>query len=149
MRGSEPGETERIASGFNRRNPRENWICKERPLGMATEMWFTQAISPARRCPPETACTSSKRAPTPPLNAWLGTWGNGKDRIRIQPSKSAGKLDLQGEASWHGHGDVVHTGDFAGEAMPAGNRLHFVEEGANSCTVDLTLIGKYIVANDN
>ena len=87
--------------------------------------------------------------PAPPLNAWLGTWANGKDRIRIQPSKSSGKLDLEGEATWHGHGDVVHTGDFAGEAAPAGNQLHFVEEGADSCTVDLTLIGNYLVANDN
>ena len=87
--------------------------------------------------------------PTPEVNAWFGSWANGKDRIRIQPSKSPGKLDLQGEATWHGVGGVVHTGDFAGEAAPAGNQLHFVEEAADSCTVDLTLIGKYLVGNDN
>jgi hypothetical protein len=86
----------------------------------------------------------------PPLDAWLGTWANGDDRIRIQTSKAAGKLGLQGEAVWHGRTkDAVHTGEFAGEAAPVGNHLHFVESGSDSCTVDLTLIGKYLVANDN
>ncbi len=87
--------------------------------------------------------------PTPPLNALVGTWVNGKDRIRIQPSKSSERLDLEGEATWRGARGVVHTGDFAGEAAPAGNRLHFVEDGADSCTIDLALIGNYLVANDN
>ena len=86
-------------------------------------------------------------APAP--GAWVGSWANGKDRIGIQASKSPGKLDLQGEATWHGAGGVVHTGDFSGEAAPTGNRLHFVEDGADSCTVDLALIGEYLVANDN
>lgn len=85
----------------------------------------------------------------PPIDAWLGTWANGEDRIRIQASKTPGKVELEGDAVWHGRKDVVHTGDFAGEAAPAGNHLHFVESGADSCTVDLTLIGKYLVANDN
>jgi hypothetical protein len=85
----------------------------------------------------------------PPLDAWLGTWANGEDRIHIQTSKTPGKVELQAEAVWRGRKDVVHTGDFAGEASPAGNHLHFVESGADSCTVDLTLIGKYLVANDN
>jgi hypothetical protein len=85
----------------------------------------------------------------PALGAWVGSWANGKDRIRIQVSKSSGKLDLQGEATRRGVGGVVHTGDFSGEAAPAGIRLHFVEDGADSCTVDLALIGEYLVANDN
>ena len=85
----------------------------------------------------------------PPLDAWLGTWANGEDRIRIQTSKAPSKVDLQGEAVWHGRKDVVHTGGFAGEASPAGNHLHFVESDADSCTLDLTLIGKYLVADDN
>jgi len=86
----------------------------------------------------------------PPLDAWVGTWVNGDDRIRIQTSKAPGKVELKGEAVWHGRTkDAVNTGDFAGEAAPVGNHLHFVESGADSCTVDLTLIGKYLVANDN
>jgi len=86
----------------------------------------------------------------PPLDAWLGIWANGDDRIRIQASKAPGQVELQGEGVWHGRTkDAVHTGDFSGEAAPAGNHLHFVESGADSCTIDLTLIGKYLVANDN
>jgi hypothetical protein len=87
--------------------------------------------------------------PAPPLDAWFGTWANGRGRIRIAATKNARKLQLEGQAEWHGIGDVVHTGEFSGEAAPEGNRLHFVENGAGSCTVDLTLIGKYLLANDN
>ena len=85
--------------------------------------------------------------PAPPLGAWFGTWANGRGRIVI--AASSGKLHLEGEAEWHGRGDVVHTGDFAGEASPAGNHLHFIEGDGDSCIVDLTLIGKYLVADDN
>ena len=85
--------------------------------------------------------------PAPPPGAWAGTWANGRGRIRIAASN--GKLHLTGEAEWHGAGGVVHTGDFEGDVSPQGNHLHYVEEGADSCTVDLTLIGHYLVANDN
>jgi len=86
----------------------------------------------------------------PPLDAWRGTWASGEDRIRIQTSKAPGKVELKGEAVWHGRTkDAVNTGDFEGDAAPVGNHLHFVESGTDSCTVDLTLIGKYLVANDN
>jgi hypothetical protein len=84
----------------------------------------------------------------PPLSAWVGTWGNDRGRIQIATSSGA-KLHLKGEAEWHGTAGVVHTGDFEGDASPQGNHLHFVDSGADSCTVDLTLIGRYLVANDN
>ena len=87
--------------------------------------------------------------PSPPLTAWLGTWEVWGDRIMIGMSKAPGSLDLQGKAFWHGQGDVVHFGNFAGKAAPNGNHLRFVEDGAGSCTVDLTLIGKYLVTDDN
>jgi hypothetical protein len=87
--------------------------------------------------------------PAPPPDAWFGTWANGRGRIRIVGSTLSGKLHLTGEAEWRGAGDVVHTGNFEGDAAPAGNHLHFVEAGADSCTVDLTLIGRYLVADDN
>jgi hypothetical protein len=85
----------------------------------------------------------------PPLGAWAGTWVNGRGRIRIAPSNTGGNLHIAGEAEWHGVGGVVHTGEFEGDAPPQGNHLHFVEAGADSCTVDLTLIGRYLVADDN
>ena len=87
--------------------------------------------------------------PNPTPDAWTGTWANGDNRIQIQLSKTPGRLNLEGSAVWHGIKGVVHTGEFAGEASPDGNHLLFVEAGADSCTVDLTLIGKYIVADDN
>jgi len=85
----------------------------------------------------------------PPLVSWFGTWTNGLGRIRIAPSEAAGRLHLTAENEWHGVGDVVHTGDFEGDASPSGNRLHFVESGPDSCTVDFTLIGRYLVVSDN
>jgi hypothetical protein len=85
--------------------------------------------------------------PAPTLDAWVGAWTKGDGRIVI--TASSGKLHLAGEGEWHGAAGVVHTGDFEGDAEPNGNHLHFVEGNADSCTVDLTLLGKYIVVNDN
>jgi hypothetical protein len=82
----------------------------------------------------------------PPPTAWAGIWVQGENRIRIQTSNASGKLDVEGEAYWHGFGDNVHTGDFSGAASPAGNHLHVEDD---SCKIDLALIGKYILANDN
>ncbi len=83
--------------------------------------------------------------PDPALDAWVGTWKGGEESVSIQKSKLSGELKLNGDASWHGRVGVVHTGD----AAPNANHLHFVEAETGSCTVDLTLIGDYIVANDN
>ena len=86
----------------------------------------------------------------PALKAWAGTWKGGEDLVTIGLSKTAGELDLNGKAVWHGRADVVHTGDFAGTAAPHGNHLHFAGGStADSCIVDLTLAGKYVVAGDN
>jgi hypothetical protein len=84
--------------------------------------------------------------PNPALAAWIGTWTQGDGRIRIRSSNAPGKLALEGEAYWHGFGDNVHSGEFSAETNPAGNHLH-VEDDA--CHIDLVLIGKYILANDN
>lgn len=85
----------------------------------------------------------------PPLAAWAGTWKGGEDHVTIRLSKTAGKLMLKGDAVWQGRAGSVHTGDFEGEAIPQGNRLHFADGGAESCTIDMTLVGGYIVAEDN
>ena len=84
--------------------------------------------------------------PTPPLAAWVGTWKQGDNRIRIQNSKTSDKLSLDGEAYWHGFGDNVHSGEFSADAKPAGNHLH-VED--SSCQTDLALWGRYLLAMDN
>ena len=85
----------------------------------------------------------------PPLSAWDGIWAGGEDRVRIRAGVSRGTLHLTGNARWHGANDNVHLGDIGGDAAPHGNRLHFVDGNAGSCTIDLTLLGRYILANDN
>ena len=87
--------------------------------------------------------------PQPALSAWAGTWTGGEDRVTIQLSNIPGELDLKGEATWHGAGGVDHLGDFAGAAAPHGNHLHVASGGADPCLVNLTLVGRYIVADDN
>jgi hypothetical protein len=87
--------------------------------------------------------------PKPSITAWAGVWVQGENRIEIQISKTPGKLDLEGEASWHGIGGNVHSGEISGEATPIGNLLHYSEGEDNACAIDLALFGKYILANDN
>ena len=84
--------------------------------------------------------------PNPPLAAWVGTWVQGDNRIRIQNSKTDGKLEVEGEAYWHGFGDNVHEGQFSAHAKPSGNHLHVEDD---LCHVDLALWGKYLLLNDN
>lgn len=85
----------------------------------------------------------------PPISAWKGTWTGGEDRIVIVPAKDGNTLHLKGNATWHGARGVEHFGHAEGDATPTGNHLHFVEGGPDSCTIDLTLVGKFIVADDN
>jgi hypothetical protein len=85
-------------------------------------------------------------APSPPLTAWVGTWVQGENRIRIQNSKTPGKLDLKGEAYWHGRGDNIHSGEFSAEATPAANKIHAEDD---ECKIDLALVSDHLLANDN
>jgi len=87
-----------------------------------------------------------KFTPAPPLEAWYGVWKNGADRLVLSPSKNAGELRIVGNATWHGLNGNEHFGNAKGNAVPSGNRLHLVD---GECVIDLTLAGKYILANDN
>jgi hypothetical protein len=82
----------------------------------------------------------------PPIEAWYGVWRSGGDRMVISASKNAGELHLVGNAIWQGANRNEHFGDARGNAIPSGNRLHIVDGG---CVIDLTLAGKYILADDN
>lgn len=84
--------------------------------------------------------------PAPAPTAWVGTWIQDENRIRVQLSKTAGKLVLQGKAYWHGTAHTLHTGEFSAETAPAGNKLHVDDSG---CKIDLALMGNYLLANDN
>jgi len=85
----------------------------------------------------------------PPLKAWIGTWAGGEDRVLIRAGRAPGTLHLAGKAVWHGRMDNVHFGDMDGDAAPTDNHLHFVQHEPNSCTIDMTLLGRYILASDN
>ncbi len=87
--------------------------------------------------------------PHPPPASWIGLWIGGEDRVTIRGAKEPGMLHVSGHAEWHGNAGVVHDGDVEGEVSPAAGHLHLAEEGADSCTLDLTLAGCYIVATDN
>jgi len=84
----------------------------------------------------------------PSLRAWLGTWTGGEDRVRIRAGSVAGTVRLEGSAMWSGK-YTAHFGDTKGSASPEGNHLHFVENGPDSCSIEMTLLGRYIIASDN
>jgi len=84
----------------------------------------------------------------PPLTAWAGEWTGGEDRVEIRRGSERGTLYLTGSAQWRGR-STAHSGDMKGSASPAGDHLHFVEDGPGSCTIDMTLLGRYILASDN
>jgi hypothetical protein len=85
----------------------------------------------------------------PPIDAWDGTWTGGEDRVVITSSKQGKALHLEGNATWHGFNEVEHFGSTEGDAIPTGNYLHFAEGGPDSCAIELTLAGKFIIASDN
>jgi hypothetical protein len=85
----------------------------------------------------------------PPISAWTGKWVGGEDQVVIVPAEGGKALHLKGDAIWHGPSGVEHFGHVDGDALPTGNHLHLVEGGPDSCTVDLTLVGKFILASDN
>lgn len=84
----------------------------------------------------------------PPASAWTGTWAGGEDHVKIWLASKPGALRLAGSAVWQGE-HTSHLGNTKGVVTPSGNHLHFVENGPGSCTIDLTLIDRYILAEDN
>jgi hypothetical protein len=84
----------------------------------------------------------------PSLSAWTGSWVGGEDHVTIRLADKPGALHLTGSAVWQG-GHTSHLGGTKGMATPTANHLHFVESGPGSCTIDLTLLGRYILADDN
>jgi hypothetical protein len=84
----------------------------------------------------------------PSLSAWIGAWVGGEDHVTIRLADKPGALHLAGSAVWQGE-HTSHLGDTKGMATPVANHLHFVESGPGSCTIDLTLLDRYILAEDN
>ena len=86
--------------------------------------------------------------PNPPATGWLGMWSNGDNRIEMKPTSDPLRLALTGHATWHGSAGAENSGEIEGDVTPSGNHIHYAE-GADACSIDLTLFGKYLVANDN
>jgi len=109
-----------------------NWTCAALPGGPG---WLRSADLRAIRV-----------NPTPTLSAWLGTFNGGAGRVTIRRAKTPGALTLSGRGTSEGGFGVVHYGRFSGDATPSGNRMHFSD---GYCEIDMALIGRYILADDN
>ena len=77
---------------------------------------------------------------TPPLSAWIGRWQDDDNWIRI--ARKGNALRLTGRASWARR----NFGDFEGTSTPAANKL---ETSDDICKVSMTLVGNYLVVDDN
>jgi len=83
---------------------------------------------------------ASERAP-----AWPGRWTAADNEIVITPAAEG--LQARGHAVWHGYGDNVHEGNFAGVVTPGASGVATVEDSA--CSVRMQRVGRYLVAGDN
>ena len=92
-------------------------------------------------------------AGSPALAAWTGTWRDGETSLAIAAGhgEQAETLELQGKAFWHGgrKGESTHVGSLKGHATPVGDQVVVPDSRDRACTVNLTLLGSYLVASDN
>lgn len=94
--------------------------------------------------------------PGPTLKGnWLGKWkAHIESNITITGGKN-GDLHVSGATVWHGgknsyNEEVVHLGDFEGDAKPSGDRMTYKSGYDNySCEVNFRLFSKYMVVDDN
>lgn len=89
----------------------------------------------------------------PASKMWDGTWTVGEVRkIIIKANSATSELSIDGYAEWHGgvSGEVIHTGDVHGEAVPDGNRL-VIRTGRSvwDCVLELELVDEFLAAQDN
>jgi hypothetical protein len=102
--------------------------------------------------------------------AWRGEWTGWSAEIEVRPA-AAGKLHLEGSATWGGGDPVrvanggVHVGEFGVDLKPDADRLAFsisntegespvqpvtaAPEDEFRCRVRLRLLGPYLLAEDN
>lgn len=89
---------------------------------------------------------SNAGADARPAN-WLGAWEFYDGSLSVRRGARPGSLRVSGEAFWRGaNPENIHTGEFSGEAAPAGNVLTVRDD---VCRVTLRLVGAYLVAGDN
>ena len=88
--------------------------------------------------------------PKPPAERdWFGEWRNNSDLIRIAKSRTAGELDISGEASIASRLGS-HTGTLRHTARPAGGSIRFTDApGGDNCEVSLELVGRFLLVNES
>jgi hypothetical protein len=89
----------------------------------------------------------------PASKMWDGTWTVGEvSKIIIKADSSTSELIIAAYAEWHGgvNGEVIHTGDAQGKAVPDGNRL-VIRTGKHpeDCVLELELVDEFLAAQDN
>ena len=84
----------------------------------------------------------------PPLQAWVGSWRDGENRITIALAPGGKALRARGSAIWRSR-VTVHTGSLEAQAQPELNHILFREGGQGECTVRMTLVGARLAVSDN
>ncbi|WP_174871443.1 hypothetical protein [Pectobacterium polaris] len=88
------------------------------------------------------------------INAWLGSWHDRGDSIKITRGKN-GTLHLKGKAIWYGGisnygGQIVHFGDISATAIPNGNMLQWGDSSEEfECSGVMQLINGNLIVEDN
>lgn len=84
--------------------------------------------------------------PNPQTSDWIGTWYHPGGSIEIRDVKG-GKLYVEGGMTVPTAKDF-HNGDFAGEVVPKGDTIAFVDQ-YEECRVRLQRVGPWLLAVDN
>lgn len=95
---------------------------------------------------PSAALTPVLPMPNPEISDWVGTWYHPGGPIEIRKAKG-GKLHVEGGMTVPTAKDF-HNGDFAGDVMPKGDTIAFVDQ-YGECRVRLQRIGPWLLAVDN
>lgn len=91
-----------------------------------------------------------RAAPNRPLRDWLGEWKYGESTVKITDNKLAGWLNVTGDSYWKGIGDNIHIGEIDGRVEPKDGVAEYSDgDDENDCKVKITLIGKYLILDDN
>jgi hypothetical protein len=90
----------------------------------------------------------------PPPRAWVGRWADGDDTIAL--SLEHGALVADGNAYWPSAAPPLaqfpggpNLGELSGTAKPKANRVVFADADPQGCSASLTLIGDFLVVDDN
>jgi hypothetical protein len=124
--------------------------------GQRVYVWFRGRGKSMRGWLPAAHVKNLPLDPSPTLEKWEGTWTVGDVlKIVVAVDPTTHQLTITANAKWYGAqledgGQVVHTGDVHGKALPEGNRL-IVRGGddAGGCVLEVELVDEFLAAEDN